>query len=249
MIPANIARLAAILILYCTGIWLMLSGYFWAGMLVHVAVVGPILWGTLNPHSRLFGAIQRQLPNNQLWLTLDDGPDPQDTPAVLNLLREYGVKATFFVIGEKAKEHPELIQKIIAEGHQLGNHSHSHPQGSFWCLGPQRTQREIVRCQEAIADITGDAPAIFRAPVGHHNLFVHPVLRKQGMKLIGWTSRGLDGVSKDVDLITSRLKSTMAPGSIILAHEGNGIASEVVTAVLDHAKKEGWSFIDPLADV
>lgn len=68
------------------------------------------------------------------------------------------------------------------------------------------------------------------------------------MRLIGWTSRGLDGVSKDLELVTSRIKSTMTPNSIILAHEGTGIAQDVVAAILDHAQKQGWTFIDPLAD-
>ena len=248
MITANIMRLATMVILYTIGIWLMFTGYFGFGILLHFIVVAPTLYGTLNPHSRLFGPIQRQPSNNKLWLTLDDGPDPQDTPAVLELLRQHGVKATFFVIGQKAQQHPELIKQIVKEGHQLGNHTQSHPQGAFWCLGPLRTQREIHQCQKTVSNITGQAPNIFRAPVGHHNFFVHPVLRQEGMRLIGWTSRGLDGVSKDLELVTSRIKSTMTPNSIILAHEGTGIAQDVVTAILDHAQKQGWTFIDPLAD-
>ena len=246
MIAANIIRLILLLVLYALGIWLMLCGNFWTGMILHMAVVGPVLWGTLNPNSSLFGPLQRNVPNDKLWLTLDDGPDPVDTPAILTLLRERGVKATFFVIGEKANKHPDLIRQIVAEGHQLGNHTFSHPQASFWCLGPLRTQREIVRCQTSIEEITGNAPEIFRAPVGHHNLFVHPVLQRTGMQLIGWSSRGLDGATTDLDLVVSRLKQTMEPGGIVLAHEGTAIASEVITAILDHAEANGWEFIDPL---
>ena len=158
MIPANIIRLATVLILYIGGIWLMLAGHFWLGTLLHLIVVAPVLYGTLNPHSALFGPIQRRPSDQRLWLTLDDGPDPIDTPVVLDLLRERGVKATFFAIGEKAQQHPELIKRIIAEGHQLGNHTQSHPQGSFWCLGPLRTSREIERCQNTCLLYTSPSP-------------------------------------------------------------------------------------------
>ena len=247
MIPANIMRLAIVLILYIGGICLMLAGHFWLGTLLHFIVVAPVLYGTLNPHSALFGPIQRRPSDQRLWLTLDDGPDPIDTPAVLDLLRDRGVKATFFVIGEKAQQRPELIKRIIAEGHQLGNHTQSHPQGSFWCLGPLRTSREIERCQNTLKEITGDGPKIFRAPVGHHNLFVHPILKRHNMRLVGWTARGLDGVSKDIDTITTRLQSSITSGSIILAHEGTGIAKDIVTSILDHAEENKWEFIDPMA--
>ncbi|WP_435893122.1 polysaccharide deacetylase family protein [Oceaniferula spumae] len=239
-------RLALMVVLYLAGIGLMLSGHFWLGTGLHVLLVTPILWGTLNPNSSLFGALQRTVPSNKIWLTLDDGPDPVDTPAVLELLRERGVKATFFVIGEKADQHPDLIRQIVAEGHQLANHTHSHPQGTFWCLGPVRTFREISRCQSSIKTITGNAPTIFRAPVGHHNIFVHPVLRRFGMRLVGWTSRGLDGVSTDLEDIVERLHKTMAPGTIVLAHESTPVAREVVEAILDRASDKGWKFIDPL---
>ncbi|NCQ65054.1 MAG: polysaccharide deacetylase family protein, partial [Alphaproteobacteria bacterium] len=88
------------------------------------------------------------------------------------------------------EQHPELIREIVRRGHQIGNHTWSHPQASFWCHGPIRTYREIARCQSAIKAITGAAPTVFRAPVGHSNLFVHPVLEKFGLRLAGWSSRG-----------------------------------------------------------
>lgn len=245
MTAPNIARLIALALLLALAVGVMLAGHFWTGALLHAAVVAPVLWGTLNPNSALFGPLQRTTPNKKLWLTLDDGPDPVDTPAILALLRKHGVKATFFVIGENAARHPDLVRRIAAEGHQLGNHTQSHPQASFWCLGPLRTQREILRCQKTIENITGEAPGVFRAPVGHHNMFVHPVLRSLGARLIGWSSRGLDGTDEDLGAVVARLKKTMAPGAIVLAHEGTAIAAEVVAAILDHAEARGWQFTDP----
>ncbi|MBK1831411.1 polysaccharide deacetylase family protein [Verrucomicrobiaceae bacterium R5-34] len=247
MIAGNLVRLAVLIALYAWGIWLISTGAVWQGLLLHLCLVGPLLWGTLNPNSRLFGPLQRTVSDDRIWLTLDDGPDPVDTPAILELLENHGVKATFFVIGEKADRYPELIRRIVAEGHQLGNHTYSHPQGKFWSLGPWRTLREIRRCQESLRSITGEAPEIFRAPVGHHNVFVHPVLRAFGMRLVGWTSRGLDGVEKDASIVIRRLHQTMAPGSIVLAHESTPIAAEVVAAILEHAEAKGWEFTSPAA--
>jgi len=245
MIAENMVRMIGLISLYVLGIWLTISGHFWPGMILHVILVAPLLWGTLNPNSRLFGPLLRTVSNDQIWLTLDDGPDPVDTPAILDLLAARGVKATFFVIGEKADRYPELIRRIVAEGHQLGNHTFSHPQGTFWCLGPMRTFKEISRCQKSIEAITGSAPEIFRAPVGHHNFFVHPVLRRFSMRLIGWNSRGLDGVEKDSAVVVKRLQETMKPGSIVLAHESTPIALEVMTGILDHAEANGWEFTSP----
>jgi len=165
---------------------------------------------------------------------------------ILKLLKKHGVKATFFVIGKKADEYPDLIRQIHAEGHQLGNHTWSHPQSTFWCAGPWRTQREIVRCQDSIKNIIGVAPKVFRAPVGHHNFFVHAVLKLCGLRLIGWSSRGFDGVSQNADEVVNRILKSLQPGGIVLAHEDSAIAEEVAEAILSQVHERGWSFVNPL---
>ena len=231
---------------YCLGVWLMFSGQLLLGLVVHGAVVGFLLAGTLNPASRLFGAVQTKCEKG-LWLTLDDGPDPVDTPAILDLLDEYEAKATFFVIGKKAAKYPELIREIHRRGHQVGNHSWSHPQATFWMLGPVRTYREIARCQDVIRGILGEAPKFFRAPVGHYNFFVHPVLTRFGLRLIGWNSRGYDGVKARLEDVLARIGETAKDGSIVLAHESSPIAAEVVRGVLELAREQGLEVRVPSA--
>ncbi|MGJ8672632.1 polysaccharide deacetylase family protein [Rubritalea sp.] len=245
MIWSDLVKSIAIISLLFAGVWWMVSGQFLLGIGLHGLVVAPLLWGTLNPNSRLFGAIQTRTGSKDLWLTLDDGPDPVSTPVILKLLEEYGVKATFFVIGEKVEKHPDLLQAIYESGHSIGNHTWSHPQESFWCKGPVRTFREIVSCQRSIRSILGVEPIFFRAPVGHSNVFVHAVLRRANMRLMGWSSRGFDGVTHNVSDVAKRITGTMEPGAIVLLHEGSENAKELVEIALIHAKNQDWKFTVP----
>ncbi len=240
MIFSLTSRFLLVIGVFITGIVLALSGYFLIGTLLHLLLVGFLLAGTLNPSSRLFGPVETSCADG-IWLTLDDGPDPVDTLAILDLLDQHQAKATFFVIGEKAAKQPELIREIHRRGHQIGNHSWSHPRATFWCLGPIRTYREISKCQDVIAAIIGEAPTVFRAPVGHYNFFVHPVLRQLKLRLVGWNSRGFDGVDASHADVTARIRKSAREGSIILAHEATPIAREVVADILRLAQENAWS--------
>jgi len=244
MIAKLVVRSLMVFALFFSGIGAAIAGYFVIGLVIHVALIGGWLLGTLRPNSRLFGPMATACEAG-VWLTLDDGPDPRDTPAILDLLDERGVKATFFVIGKKAERHPELIREIVRRGHQIGNHTWSHPQASFWCCGPIRTYREIARCQHAIEAIAGVAPTVFRAPVGHSNGFVHPVLQKFGLRLVGWTSRGFDGVSTSLPDVARRIRASAGDGGIILAHEATPIARDVVADILALGEEKGWEFVIP----
>jgi peptidoglycan/xylan/chitin deacetylase (PgdA/CDA1 family) len=244
MILAQTTRMLLITFILSGGIVAAATGNYLLGILMHTIIVGFLLTGTLNPSSRLFGQVQTRCGKG-IWLTLDDGPDPTDTPAILDLLDRHVAKATFFVIGEKAAKHPELIREIHRRGHQLGNHSWSHPHLSFWRLGPVATYWEIVKCQRVIKEITGEAPKIFRAPVGHYNIFVHPVLKQEGLRLIGWNSRGFDAGGYPLAEVTRRIRDTARDGSIVLAHEATPIALEVVKTILALAEENGWEVAIP----
>ena len=241
----NVIKSLIIVTALSYGVWLMGTGSWGVGLAVHALIMTPLLWGTLHPSSRLFGPVQTTTGSDDLWLTIDDGPDPEDTPALLELLKKHDVKATFFVIGQKAERHPELIRQIADAGHSIGNHTWSHPQASFWCKGPWSTFQEIVRCQKTIQSITGNAPTLFRAPVGHSNIFVHAILKQLNLQLIGWSSRGFDAVSSDADQASQKIIQSMKPGAIILAHEATEIAPQVIQSIITHAKDNGWSFITP----
>ena len=175
-----------------------------------------LVYGTLKPNCQWFGpVVTRFVPEGEeVWLTIDDGPDPEDTPRLLDLLDAASAKATFFVRGDRVRTHPHLVVEILRRGHGLGNHTFTHPQASFWCVGPRRAAREIGDCSDALREITGVAPRLFRAPVGHVNPFVGPAAAAHGMRLVGWSARGFDGVTHRAEprAVVGRILRDLRPG-------------------------------------
>ncbi|MDN5870833.1 MAG: polysaccharide deacetylase family protein, partial [Nitrococcus sp.] len=153
----------------------------------------------LCPRSRLLGPNLTRLPENgppAVALTFDDGPDPEVTPEVLRLLAEHGARATFFCIGARAEAHPKLVRAIAAAGHRVGNHSQRHLV-RFALLGPWAMAREIGHAQQILAALGDEAPHYFRAPAGIRNPFTGMVLAHLGLRLVSWTRRGFDTVTRD----------------------------------------------------
>ena len=242
MILQLVIRSLVILLIFGHSLWLMAQGYWLLGLIENTGIVAFLLWGTLSPNSRFFGPIQSSL-SKDIALTIDDGPDPNDTPVLLELLDEFDVKATFFLIGKNAQQHPALVREIQARGHTIGNHSWSHPQASFWASGPFRSYREIAKCQRCLVEITGEAPTLFRAPVGHSTFFVHPVLKRFGLKLIGWNCRGYDAGGRSANEVMTKIRAGLQDGALILAHEATPIAEQVIRGILEEAREHGYSFV------
>ncbi len=191
------------------------------------------------PNSRFYTPVLSRLPDagNSVWLTIDDGPGPE-TRAVLDLLDQHQARATFFLVGERALAQPELVQEILRRGHDLGNHSHSHPQARFWRLGPAAMRAEIEGCQHALQALSGHPVRWYRSVVGMTNPFVAPVLKALGLVRVGWSARGYDGVGCTPEGVLSRLLPDLQPGAIVLLHEGaahghNRVIIERVLQALD----------------
>lgn len=200
------------------------GAFWWALGGIALNQVGLTVAG-LWPRSRLLGPNRTRLPDaavqrRQFALTLDDGPDPEVTPRVLDLLDAHRTRATFFCIAERAQAAPALVREIVARGHDVQNHSHSH-RHHFALLGPRALAREIERAQRVLADLTGVRPHCFRAPAGLRNPFLDPVLHAQNLNLVSWTRRGFDTVSDDADRVLARLTHGMAAGDIVLLHDGH----------------------------
>jgi peptidoglycan/xylan/chitin deacetylase (PgdA/CDA1 family) len=187
----------------------------------HALVTATGLW----PRSTWLGPNLRRLPEAsaaraEVSLTIDDGPDPDVTPAVLDLLDAAGARATFFCIATHAEAHPQLCREIVQRGHSVQNHSHCHSH-TFSLLGTRAFAREIGRAQDALAQITGQRPRFFRAPAGLRNPFLDPVLFDQRLQLVSWTRRGFDTRSRDSADVLARLARGLAAGDILLLHDGN----------------------------
>lgn len=187
----------------------------------HAVITLAGLW----PRSTWLGPNWTVLPpeaaaRGEIALTIDDGPDPEVTPQVLDLLDRYGVRATFFCIGDKATRYPDLCKEIIRRGHAVENHSQHH-RHYFSLLGTAGLSREIQAAQDTLTAITDRRPAFFRAPAGLRNPFLDPVLSKLGLRLTAWTRRGYDTRTSDADTVLRRLMRDLKAGAILLLHDGN----------------------------
>jgi peptidoglycan/xylan/chitin deacetylase (PgdA/CDA1 family) len=187
------------------------------------AAVAIHAWGVMNPRSSLYLPVWWRLPRGspQVALTFDDGPDLETTPAVLDLLAKHGQRATFFVVGEHVRRHPELVRRMAAEGHALGLHSDTHSRW-FACWGPGRVRRDLEACTAAIAAATGaPPPRLFRPPVGIKNPIIGFIAGRLGLRAVTWTGRAFDTGSAPVEAIVARLERGLQPGNILLLHDGS----------------------------
>ncbi len=192
-----------------------------AVVLNHAALSAAGLW----PRSALLGPNVTRLlavaaARGEIAITLDDGPDPEVTPAVLDLLAEHGVRATFFCIAERARGQAALLRRIVAAGHSVQNHSLRH-RHNFSLLGPRGFEREIGTAQDLLADLTGVRPFCFRAPAGLRNPLLDPVLHRLGLHLVSWTRRGYDTRETDAGRVLARLVRGLTGGDILLLHDGH----------------------------
>ncbi len=180
---------------------------------------------TLRPRTQLLGPNLVRLPpaqsrHGEVAITLDDGPDPEVTPAVLDVLETHGASASFFCIGERVERHPALAREIVRRGHTVENHSQRH-RHDFALLGPAAYRAELITSQQRIGAVTGRAPSYFRAPAGFRNPFLWPQLGAAGLQLASWTRRGFDARDGDAQRVLRRLSRGLAAGDILLLHDGH----------------------------
>lgn len=191
----------------------------------HALLTAAGLW----PRSRLLGPNWTQLPEaaarrGEIAITIDDGPDPEVTPRVLDLLDAHCARATFFCIGERAQRHPDICREIIRRGHAVENHSQHH-RHNFSLQGPRGFMHELQAAQEILTAITGIQPRFFRAPAGLRNPFLDPVLHRLGLTLASWTRRAFDTRIGDPDRIHAALVRGLRGGDILLLHDANAARS------------------------
>jgi peptidoglycan/xylan/chitin deacetylase (PgdA/CDA1 family) len=199
------------------------------------------------PHRRPVYTVHQILPHapaDAVALTIDDGPDPHWTPRVLALLRRFGVRATFSLIGVEAHAHRALVREIIAEGHAICNHSMTHPQ-PFTRRSATAIEKEISRAQSAIVDAAGTPPRLFRSPGGDWSPAVFTSTARHGMTPIDWDVDPRDWSRPGPQRIINRLLAAK-PGDILLCHDGGGDRSQTVAAlrtVLPRLKGRGYTFV------
>lgn len=162
-------------------------------------------------------------------LTFDDGPDPRYTPGILDTLREYDVRAMFFVCGEMASYNKGLLARMADEGHVVGNHTWSHPLLTQLRRGQIRSEME--RTSDVIENAYGERPQWFRAPYGAWNRAAFQLGAELGMEPLAWTVDTLDWTTPGTGTIVDRVESGAAPGVVVLSHDAGGDRSQSVRAL------------------
>ena len=198
-----IALVGIFSVIFLTVVWACIYYVFYA---VRSQVLGKTVWcGNGN--------------SNCVALTFDDGP-ATDTLEILDFLKSENIKATFFLIGREVEKHPEIVKRIVAEGHEIGNHSYSHPIYLF-CT-PTRTRRELEKTQEIIKNTVGFAPKLVRPPCGVRTAAYFATTKDLGLRTIQWSDAGFDWQKISAAQIAAKVLNTVERDSIILLHDGDG---------------------------
>lgn len=175
-------------------------------------------------------------------MTFDDGPHPKNTPRLLDMLRDRNIKATFYVIGRNVEMYPEITRRIVAEGHEIGNHTFTH--GNLTKMGDDSVRTELRKCRDAIAKATGVQPRTLRPPYGAllqrqrtwiHSEFNYPTIM--------WSVDPRDWQRPGPSVVTSRILSGATPGAIILAHDLHAPTVDAMPATLDGLLRKGYKFV------
>ena len=207
------------------------------------------LYLVLHPRSRWLVDNRWQVKCNGrrcVALTFDDGPDPVTTPRVLDVLREKKVRATFFVVGKRAEQHPELVRRALGEGHLVENHTWSHSP-LFCFLTPGRLRAEIEKCAETLERIGGHRPRYFRSPVGLRHALLRPYLQRAGLEYISWKIKSCDTLNVTSGTLAARILNKVMPGDIVLLHDyragGVDVLLGVLPRVIDELRARGFDFV------
>jgi peptidoglycan-N-acetylglucosamine deacetylase len=175
-------------------------------------------------------------------MTFDDGPSPETTPRLLDILKQRNIKATFFMIGQNAEHNPAIVQRILAEGHEIGNHSWTHPQLSK--LSDDRVTEEINKTQAAIKNACGYTPVILRPPYGAITARQKQWIEQQfGLSVIIWTVDPFDWKRPGASVIEQRILAGARPGAIILSHDIHKQTVDAMPATLDALAAKGFKFV------
>jgi peptidoglycan-N-acetylglucosamine deacetylase len=175
-------------------------------------------------------------------MTFDDGPSAENTPRLLDILKQRGIKATFFLIGENAQANPDLVKRMLAEGHEVGNHTWTHPQLSK--LSDDKVKSEISRTQEAISAASGYTPTILRPPYGAITQRQKEWIEKDlKLNVIIWSVDPFDWKRPGPAVVTSRILAGAEPGAIVLSHDIHRQTVEAMPATLDALMHKGYKFV------
>lgn len=175
-------------------------------------------------------------------ISFDDGPAPDYTPQVLQVLQEHQVPAAFFCIGKRVLEHPGLFKQVHEQGHIIGNHSYSHATW-FDLYSSTKMYADLQQMDAAMQEVLGLKPLLFRPPYGVTNPNLAKAIRKGGYIPVGWNVRSLDTVIKDNDKLLQRVVKGVRPGAVILFHDTSKATLDMLPAFIAHVRGAGYDIV------
>ena len=210
--------------------------FFW--LLITTIGSFNILW---NYHLKAYHS-NSNIKEKYVAITFDDGPNSKFTPQILDLLKTYNAKATFFCIGKQIEQHPDLVKRIISDEHTIGNHSYAHsPYFDFY--GKQKVINEIEKTDNLIESLIGKKMNLFRPPYGVTNPSISKAIKQTKHHVIGWNIRSLDTVKKNKQNILNRITKKVSPGAVILLHDSKEITVSVLEQLLLFLQENGYQSI------
>lgn len=218
---------------------------YWVALILVFALVSFLVWASADVGSNIYlkTMCKGDCKQRVVALTFDDGPDEQMTPKVLDVLKQHNVKATFFLIGAKVDKHPDIVRRIVAEGHIVANHTYSH--SVLFPLSTEQTVKlQLQMCNTSIKNAVCLSPMLFRPPFGVTNPKISRGATALGLKTIGWSVRSLDTMdSKSRSEICQRVQDRLHPGAIILLHDRCDKADELLKEIIQTTLENNYGFI------
>lgn len=212
-----------------------------AGLLI-VLYFGLTAYGSAQIQANYFVDSINYGSGKRIALTFDDGPDPEMTPQILKVLDNANVKATFFLIGNKVEQHPELTKQIEASGHVVANHSFSHS-NTIAIFPTAKLTADIKQGADAIEQATGKRPVLFRPPFGVTNPRYTKALKELGLTSIGWSVRSMDTTKPDPNVLMRRITDSIKPGSIVLLHDTQQVTLDILPQLIQQVRESGMEIV------
>jgi peptidoglycan/xylan/chitin deacetylase (PgdA/CDA1 family) len=216
-----------------------------------LAVAAGCTYLAINPNTQVYGRIvtHGSRADREVALTFDDGPNEPYTSEILAILQAYGIKATFFEVGQNVEVYPDATEKLVAAGQVIGNHAYDH---SRLATALDLRYRELDQAQAVFEAVAGVAPTLFRPPAGIHTPWQMRTVKGQNMIAVNWDSEGLDWQKgATAKTITKRVLDETQPGSIILLHDGDETKNgadrsatvEALPGIIEGLKRRGYTFV------
>jgi peptidoglycan-N-acetylglucosamine deacetylase len=216
----------------------------WYYVIIFLSYVSLLAVGSFVLSLQLFTPVlyKGKSTEHVIALTFDDGPLQGRTDQLLDILNHYAIKATFFCIGQRVSENPELVKRMEANGHIIANHSYSHPK-NFGFLRTAVVQHELQKTDEAIAEVIGKIPRFFRPPFGVTNPMIAKAIHRRKYVTVGWRLRSFDTLYKDSEALFKSVTKSVSPGDVVLFHDYSEAMLKMLPRFIEFLQWQGFRIV------